>query len=344
VAEALAARAARPPAGKTFGVVNPSERILLMIDEAHRTQSSDLGDNMFEAFPNATRIAFTGTPLITERTARRTVKRFGEYIDTYKLMDAVHDGTTLQILYEGRTADTALKDKHGFDTKFEDLFKRPQRGRDPRHQEEVRRHRRHPRSREAHRGHRPRPGRHYVDNILPDGFKAQVVCHSKLAAVRYQKAIREALAERVGERALKPEAGHWTDRRIAFPQGGRGGVLGRHQRAGLHHRGAQGGQALERGGELLQALRLRRPGQGADRHRLPDRVRHAADRLRRAHRAGDVHRQALREHNLLQAIARVNRVKNKQRGFIVDYIGLANHLTEALSIYAGEDAQDIQQG
>ena len=45
--------------------------------------------------------------------------------DTYKLMDAVHDGATLQILYEGRTADTALKDKQGFDAKFEDLFRRP---------------------------------------------------------------------------------------------------------------------------------------------------------------------------------------------------------------------------
>jgi type I restriction enzyme R subunit len=53
----------------------------------------------------------------------------------------------------------------------------------------------------------------------------------------------------------------------------------------------------------------------------------------------------LREHNLLQAIARVNRVvTNKHRGFIVDYIGLANHLTRALSIYAAEDAQDIQEG
>jgi type I restriction enzyme R subunit len=53
----------------------------------------------------------------------------------------------------------------------------------------------------------------------------------------------------------------------------------------------------------------------------------------------------LREHNLLQAIARVNRVtKNKHRGFIVDYIGLANHLMEALSIYSDQDAEDIQQG
>lgn len=53
----------------------------------------------------------------------------------------------------------------------------------------------------------------------------------------------------------------------------------------------------------------------------------------------------LKEHNLLQAIARVNRVTHdKQRGFIVDYIGLANHLTEALKIYANEDMEDLQQG
>lgn len=54
----------------------------------------------------------------------------------------------------------------------------------------------------------------------------------------------------------------------------------------------------------------------------------------------------LKEHNLLQAIARVNRVASgKQRGFIVDYIGLANnHLSYALSIYSEEDQQDIQQG
>ena len=82
VAEALGTYLAMP-AGKTFGVVNTSDRIILMIDEAHRTQSSDLGDNLFEAFPNATRIAFTGTPLITERHGeKKTHKRFGEYIDT----------------------------------------------------------------------------------------------------------------------------------------------------------------------------------------------------------------------------------------------------------------------
>jgi type I restriction enzyme R subunit len=53
----------------------------------------------------------------------------------------------------------------------------------------------------------------------------------------------------------------------------------------------------------------------------------------------------LKEHSLLQAIARVNRVtQGKQRGFIVDYIGLANHLTDALKIYASEDLADLQAG
>ncbi|MDB2384579.1 DEAD/DEAH box helicase family protein [Endozoicomonas sp.] len=123
VAEALGTYQALP-AADTFGVVNDSSRILLMIDEAHRTQGSDLGDNVFEAFPNATRIAFTGTPLITQRHGdKKTIQRFGEYIDKYKLLDAVDDGATLQILYEGKTADSALNEKHAFDQAFEDLFK-----------------------------------------------------------------------------------------------------------------------------------------------------------------------------------------------------------------------------
>ena len=112
------------PAANTYGVVNTSERIILLIDEAYRTQSSDLDDNLFEAFLKATRIAFTGTPLLTKRhSVKKKHKRFGEYIDTYRLMDSVNDGATLHILYEGKTADSALKEKAAFDDKFKDLFK-----------------------------------------------------------------------------------------------------------------------------------------------------------------------------------------------------------------------------
>ncbi len=85
------------PKYETFGIVNSSERILLILDEAYRTQSGDLGDNLFEAFPNATRLAFTGTPLIRVKGKKKTVDRFGDYIDKYKLQDAVDDGATIQI-------------------------------------------------------------------------------------------------------------------------------------------------------------------------------------------------------------------------------------------------------
>src|SRR4029078_9795014 len=123
--------------------------------------------------------------------------------DTYKLMDAVNDRATLQILYEGRTADTALKDKHAFDQKFEDLFKE-------RTEEELlaikKKYGASGDILEAEKRieaiARDLVG-HYIENILPAGFKAQVVCHSKLAAIRYQKAIRSALQERIDREKVK---------------------------------------------------------------------------------------------------------------------------------------------
>jgi type I restriction enzyme R subunit len=345
VAEALATYRSIP-SGETFGVVNPSERILLMIDEAHRTQGSDLGENIFEAFPNATRIAFTGTPLITEQHGtKRTVKRFGEYIDTYKLMDAVHDGATLQILYEGRTADTALKDKHGFDTKFEDLFRN--------------------RSEEELAAIKKKYGasgdileaeqriaaiardlvEHYIDNILPDCFKAQVVCHSKLAAIRYQKAIREALVERLSREKLKPTPDFDLIRRITFLKAA---VV---VSADATNELASISEARKEAKRWNAVENFCKPFDFND----PDKdltgiaFLIVCDMLLTGFDA-PVEQvmyidKRLREHNLLQAIARVNRVaKNKHRGFIVDYIGLANHLVEALSIYSDEDSEDIQQG
>jgi type I restriction enzyme R subunit len=105
------------PKYESFGLVNDSERILLMIDEAHRTQSGDLGDNLFEAFPQATRLAFTGTPLIVVKDQKTTVERFGKYIDKYRLQDAVDDGVTVQILVRrqdgglGRVAQVGFRSR-----------------------------------------------------------------------------------------------------------------------------------------------------------------------------------------------------------------------------------------
>jgi type I restriction enzyme R subunit len=345
VAEALATYGA-PPSAETFGVVNPSARILLMIDEAHRTQGSDLVDNLFEAFPQATRIAFTGTPLITEKHgARRTVKRFGDYIDTYKLMDAVHDGATLQILYEGRTADAALRDKAGFEQKFEDLFAE-------RTPEEIAAIKKKYGATGDLLEAEQRIGAiardlvaHYVDNILPDGFKAQVVCHSKLAALRYQHAIRTALAERIArERAQeKPDAA--LVRRLEFLK------VAVVVSADPTNEAAALTAARQEARRWNAVENFCRPFDLDD----PDRALTGiaflvvCDMLLTGFDAPIEQvmyiDKRLEEHNLLQAIARVNRTaRGKSRGFVVDYIGLANHLGAALSIYAAEDAADLREG
>jgi type I restriction enzyme R subunit len=339
-------RYAPPPSAESFGVVNDSQRILIMVDEAHRTQGSDMGDNLFEAFPNAARVAFTGTPLVTERHGgKQTVKRFGEYIDTYKLMDAVDDGATLQILYEGRTANTALRDKAEFDAAFEDLFAE-------RSQEDLLAIKKKYGATGDILEAESRIGAiardlvgHYIDNILPNGFKAQIVCHSKLAAVRYQRAVREALQERLEKEREKPEPDNDLIRRIAF----------------LKVALVVSADATNEPAEITAARRESRDWNAVENFCKPfnlddyDKVNTGiaflvvCDMLLTGFDAPIEQvmyiDKRLKEHNLLQAIARVNRVtQGKQRGFIVDYIGLANHLTDALKIYASEDMADLQEG
>ena len=346
VAEALGTYLAMP-ASRNFGVVNTSERIILMIDEAHRTQSSDLGDNLFEAFPNAARVAFTGTPLITERHGeKKTHKRFGEYIDTYRLMDAVNDGATLQILYEGKTADSALTEKHAFNDAFEDLFR--------------------DRSEEELLAIKKKYGAtgdileaenrinaiardlvaHYVDNILPNGFKAQVVCHSKLACIRYQTGIEAALAERIAQEAVQASPDAELIKRLRFLKT----VVvvssdGTNEAAYITHarKQAQRMNAVE---NFCRSFNL----DDADKEYTGIAFLIVCDMLLTGFDA-PVEQvmyidKKLREHTLLQAIARTNRVrKGKQRGFIVDYVGLANHLAEALTLYAASDElQELHDG
>lgn len=340
VAEALGTYQAMP--GKeTFGVVNASPRIVLMIDEAHRTQSSELGENIFEAFPNAARIAFTGTPLITERHGeKRTIKRFGDYIDKYKLMDAVEDGTTLQILYEGRTADAALNEKAAFEGKFENLF--------------------HDRSEEELLAIKKKYGatgdileaekrigavardmvRHYLEHIFPNGFKAQVVCHSKLAAVRYQKAIHQALAETVARLRAEPKPDEERIRHIEFLKAA---VVissdGTNEAAWITEarKQARAWNAVDNFCRPFAFDDPDKPYTGIAFLVVCDMLLTGFDAPIEQVMYLD---KRIREHTLLQAIARTNRVKKgKQRGYVVDYIGLTDRLTDALTLYAASDEQ-----
>jgi type I restriction enzyme R subunit len=336
--------AAEPKQFEVFGVVNNSDRILMLIDEAHRTQRSgsaqaSLSDNLFDAFPNAARIAFTGTPLIADHHKEPTYQRFGDAIDKYKLQDAVDDGVTLQILYEGKTADTAIHGKHEFDKKFEDLFK-------DRSEEEL----------QAIRKKYGATGdileaekrieetaedmlRHYVAKILPGGFKAQVVCSSKQAAVYYKtyldKAIAKLLAELEAENPRDEELIHQLQfiKTVVVIS-----ADGTNEKAVFTEVRKQA-KELDAVENFKKKFEYDKPETGIAFLIVCDMLLTGFDAPVEQVMYID---KKLREHNLLQTIARVNRTaKGKTRGYIVDYVGLANHLKEALSLYAGEEQEAL---
>jgi len=325
---------------KPFPVLNRSDKILLLIDEAHRTQSSVLAANLANALPNCTKIAFTGTPLITERVKKKTTETFGEYIDKYTIEQSVKDGSTLQILYEGRTSKDAIKDGKALDDIFEDMFKEYSR------EERELIQRKYGTKTDVLEA----PKRieviardiieHYRKNIMPNGFKAQVVTTSRLAAMRYKEALDRALRE-ITERLEKEPA-----------------------------------QVQEK--EELEALkRLETSVVISSDHNDPpeyypftDRIRQDRDieRFKKPLKSDDPEKQSgiaflivkdmlitgfdapveqvmyidrkLVEHNLLQAIARVNRpASGKNCGYVVDYYGIGHHLKEALDIFSAEDVK-----
>jgi type I restriction enzyme R subunit len=331
------------PEFKIFDTVNISDRILIMVDEAHRTQSNSAGslaNNLFTAFPNATKVAFTGTPLITERHAQKTWERFGGYIDKYKLHDAVADDATVKILYEGKTADTAINEKHEFDRKFEDLF------RDLTDEEMLAVKKKYGTSGDIFEAEKRIEAiakdmvKHYIEDILPNGFKAQVVSSSKLAAVRYKTYIDKAIQEYLDKEMKKPQPDKECIRKIEFLKSA---VVvsseGTNERAEITvaRKHAKEVNAVK---NFKKSFDYDRPDTGLAFLIVCDMLLTGFDAPIEQVMYID---KKIKEHNLLQTIARVNRVhKGKKRGFIVDYIGLSHHLREALAIYSQEDVDDVQ--
>ncbi|MGY1814341.1 type I restriction endonuclease subunit R [Blastococcus sp. SYSU D00820] len=111
-------------AGRTFPVLSDRRNIIVIADEAHRTQYDlidGLARNLRDALPNASFIGFTGTPI--EAADRNTRAIFGEYIDVYDLTQAVEDGATVKVFYEARLAKVELPDeaRQALDSGFEDV-------------------------------------------------------------------------------------------------------------------------------------------------------------------------------------------------------------------------------
>jgi len=203
--------------------LNPSEDILVLIDEAHRSHASRLHANLLEALPNCVRIGFTGTPI--ETNAKRTTRRiFGSFIDQYNIRQSQADGVTLPILYEGLEARGAIISGDDLDQLFEIIFQ----DKTPEERAQIKAKyatkTQVSEARELIKAKARNILRHYIERILPGGFKAQVVASTRLAAVRYQEAFVEAqhaLVQQLQSRAailasLNPDALESLDAETRF--------------------------------------------------------------------------------------------------------------------------------
>ncbi|WP_206171412.1 type I restriction enzyme subunit R domain-containing protein [Thiorhodococcus mannitoliphagus] len=348
--------------------LNTDTDILVLVDEAHRSHTNTAHANLMRALPNCAKIGFTGTPIIM-RAKGQTARIFGDFIDRYGIREAEADGATVPILYEGRTTGAAVDDGRQLDEVFEDMLV----GRSPEELEAIKR-------KYATKGHVMEAERliaakarnmlrHYVEHILPDGFKAQVVAVSRRAAVRYHGALREARDALVAElEALHPSLLDLDDEAALQLERHKGFLV----RA---HRFLPTIRALEFAPVISSEHndRVDPRREWSARARIDARIARfkkplfadgpntfdgdTADPLaflivKSMLLTGfdapveqvmylDRH---IREAELLQAIARVNRTYarggvEKGFGIVVDYYGVARHLKEALEAYSAEDVE-----
>ena len=330
------------PKFEKFETVNNSDRILLLIDEAHRTQGGDMGDNLFSAFPNATRIGFTGTPLLTERHEIKTHDRFGGFIDFYKFDKAVKDRATVEIKYIGKVSKDKLDDKEAFDTEFEDMFEQ----RSKAEKEEIQRRYgsfiAYLESKERVAAISKNIIDHYYKDILVNGFKAQVVASSIVAAVRYKYELEIAIQNKINE--LKELTEEELDaeqlEQLEFLKvAAIVSSLGNNEPGYISkaRRKAKDMNAIE---NFKADFNPEKPETGIGILCVCDRLLTGFDAPVEQVMYLD---KSLREHDLFQAIARVNRTKHgKTFGLIVDYFGVTKHLSDALNIYTDKDKLQLQ--
>jgi type I restriction enzyme R subunit len=340
------------PDFKPFDVVNTSDRIVILIDEAHRTQGGDMGDNLFTAFPNAAKIAFTGTPLLTDRHKQKTHERFGgtgEFIDTYKIREAVDDRATLDIRYIGKTTNDNIKSKEAFDAEFEDVFKKQSKEEKEEIQKRYGTMQAYLENMDRLRKIAKDLVNHYVDDILPNGFKAMVVASSVLAAARYQYLIEEALKERADLERSKPGPDEDLINKIEFIKVGTVVTKQDNNEQAFISAARKNAKDIKAVDNFKKDFdystdeegNYLKPETGVAFLCVCDKLLTGFDAPIAQVMYLD---KSIREHDLLQAIARVNRTKkDKKHGILVDYYGVSNHLKDALNIWGAEDEEDIKE-
>jgi type I restriction enzyme R subunit len=305
-----------------------SPDVFLLVDESHRSQSGVMHTRLRRVFPNACYLGFTGTPLL--KREKSTFARFGDLIDRYDMRQAVEDGQVVPLLYEGRLVEQEVN-KVGLDVWFDRTTARLS----PEARADLKRRF----ARMAEVGQTTGTlaaiafdiSQHFASTFGDTPFKGQVVAPSKRAAVALKRALDEIGLvssevvisppdEREGYEEVDEEP---TAEVRAFWKR----MMGRYGDERAYVDGITTAFKKSETPEILICVSKLLTGFDAPRNAVLYIVR------------------PMRDHELLQAIARVNRLHDgKEHGLIVDYQGLLGSLDRALAAYdalAGYDEEDI---
>jgi type I restriction enzyme R subunit len=303
--------------------VNTSADIIVLIDEGHRSQGGESNIRMKQTMPNAAFVAFTGTPLLKDD---KTTSKFGPIVHAYTMQRAVEDEAVTPLLYEERIPDLDVNER-AIDTWFERITE----GLTTEQRADLKR-------KFARKGQiysaedRIRLialdiANHFVKNI-DDGLKGQLACDSKASAIKYKKYLDEAgLFEsavvisapdtREGnsevDEATMPEVTQWWKENV-----------------GSKDEQVYTKQIIERF-DKDDSLKLLI---------VVDKLLTGFDEPKNAVLYID---KPLKEHNLIQAIARVNRLHPlKKFGLLIDYRGILAELDTTIAKY--QDLASRTQG
>lgn len=306
--------------------IDTDENIFVLIDEAHRTQYGIANIEMNRVIPNACYIAFTGTPLLKKEKSKL---KFGKFIDKYTIDDALADEVILPLVYEGRYVNL-IQDQQEIDRQVERLIKDKNDKYKRLMQKNIER---------KIITNNPRRiaeiaydiERHYVKNFQGSGLKAQAVAPSKFSAVMMHQCFQDrgkVKTELVisGESDIVDQKDEHKQEVLKHLKG----IKDNHKDLVSHEKAViEDFKNNDEGVEILIVVSKLLTGFDAPRN--------TALYLARQ----------LKDHDLLQAIARVNRLyKNdnhpKTTGFIIDYSENAEDIKNAMQLFGNYDDDDIK--
>lgn len=325
--------------------IEDSKNWIVLVDECHRTQEKDLGAYLRATLPEARFFGFTGTPI--KKTDKDTYANFGEpgegYLDKYGIDDAVADGATVPIHYTGRKTDWHI-DEAKIDILFDQWFAEL-----PDDQlEELKK----KGVKLSHLVKHPKRVElvtfdlwaHYKSYAKPDGFKAQLVAYDREAIILYKRALNALIASELEKDGLGPEeALREADAHsiCVYSQSQEDDKPDEDDYVGDVRQDLKK-YYLDKTAEKEAKTAFKKRGEAPYILIVCDKLLTGFDAPVENVMYLD---KPLKEHSLLQAIARTNRVEGaeKRSGLIVDYIGVSKNLDKALESYREEDVKNAMR-